>query len=160
MRPSGFQCDDRSNTKLVPLEGKPGGWIAPHAYSGEYDYFATSRMDKPMSKKPSECQVGGDHYKDFAIQPAEFCQKNHLDHCEANIVKYACRHALKGGKQDVLKIIHYAKLLLEWSYGEVEEGEACPKVQVSDPLADTQALPGINFQRTGVLPREKPAPAM
>lgn len=33
----------------------------------------------------------------------------------------------------------------------VEECEACSKVQVSDPLADTQALPGINFQVTGVL---------
>lgn len=61
-------------------------------------------------------QVGGAHYKRMAIQPAEFCQRNRLPWCEANIVKYACRHKLKGGAQDVRKIIHYAELLLEYEY--------------------------------------------
>lgn len=64
----------------------------------------------------SKRQVGGNHYRGMAIQPAEFCQRNGLHWCEANIVKYACRHRLKGGAQDVRKIIHYAELLLEYEY--------------------------------------------
>lgn len=63
-------------------------------------------------------QVGGDHYKSLAIQPAEFIHKNGLGYLEGNIVKYASRHRQKGGAQDVRKIIHYAELLLEMEYGE------------------------------------------
>ena len=58
-------------------------------------------------------QVGGDHYKGFAIQPTEFCQKNRLDWCESNIVVYACRWRLKGGLEDLRKIKHYVDLLIE-----------------------------------------------
>ena len=63
-------------------------------------------------------QVGGQHYKGFAIQPIEFVMANKLDYCESNIVKYACRHHEKGGIQDVDKIIHYAELLKELVYGQ------------------------------------------
>jgi hypothetical protein len=63
-------------------------------------------------------QVGGEHYKGFKIQPIEFAMANELTYCEANIVKYACRHHAKGGVQDVDKIIHYAELLKELVYGQ------------------------------------------
>lgn len=66
----------------------------------------------------TDTQVGGQHYTQFEIQPVEFCQKNMLHWCEANIVKYACRHSAKNGAEDVRKIIHYAKLLLELEYKE------------------------------------------
>jgi hypothetical protein len=61
-------------------------------------------------------QVGGMHYKQYPIQPVEFCQKNNLNAIESSIVKYVVRHRDKGGKEDVEKIIHYAKLLLELEY--------------------------------------------
>lgn len=61
-------------------------------------------------------QVGGDHYKDTAIQPVEFIQKNGLGFCEGNAIKYICRHKKKGGKQDLEKAIHYLQLLLEMEY--------------------------------------------
>ena len=63
-------------------------------------------------------QVGGDHYRSLAIQPAEFIHKNGLGYLEGNIIKYASRHRQKGGAQDIRKIIHYAELLLELEYGE------------------------------------------
>lgn len=66
---------------------------------------------------PSALQVGGTHYKDMAIQPSEFSQRNELNWCEANVVKYVCRHRNKNGRQDVEKAIHYLQLLLEWEYG-------------------------------------------
>ena len=68
--------------------------------------------------KASDIQVGGGHYKDMPIQPSEFCQRNQLNWCEANAVKYVCRHRSKNGRQDVEKAIHYLQLLLEWEYGE------------------------------------------
>lgn len=61
-------------------------------------------------------QVKGSHYKEYKIQPVEYCQKNRLNMLESNIVKYATRHQDKGGADDVLKIIHCAELLLELEY--------------------------------------------
>lgn len=66
--------------------------------------------------KPSDRQIGGDHYKGMPIQPSEFIYKNGLSWYEGNAVKYICRHKLKGGKDDVLKAIHYLELLLEAEY--------------------------------------------
>ena len=61
-------------------------------------------------------QVGGDHYKRMAIQPSHYIVKNKLGWYEGNIIKYITRHSVKGGKQDVEKVIHYAELLLEDQY--------------------------------------------
>ncbi len=62
-------------------------------------------------------QVGGSHYKDYVIQPVEFCQRNKLNFCESNILKYTCRHHKKGQLDDIRKVIHYACLLAELEYG-------------------------------------------
>lgn len=61
-------------------------------------------------------QVGGGHYKGFAIQPIEFIQANGFDFITGNIIKYASRHKAKNGAEDVKKIIHYCELLLELEY--------------------------------------------
>jgi hypothetical protein len=63
-------------------------------------------------------QEGGDHYKRFAIQPIEFIERNRLGFAEGNVVKYVCRHEMKGGADDLRKAIHYLELLLELRYGE------------------------------------------
>lgn len=63
-----------------------------------------------------DTQVGGSHYKNFRIQPAVFCQENHLNYCESNAIKYLCRHSQKGGAQDLHKAIHYIRMLLEIEY--------------------------------------------
>ena len=61
-------------------------------------------------------QVGGDHYKKMAIQPAEFINKNKLLFAEGNAIKYICRHSEKGGIQDVDKAIHYLEMVKERDY--------------------------------------------
>ena len=61
-------------------------------------------------------QIGGDHYKKMAIQPSDYIVKNKLGWSEGNSVKYITRHSVKGGKQDIEKVIHYAELLLEDRY--------------------------------------------
>ena len=63
---------------------------------------------------------------DFILAHYEFCQKNKLNTCESNIIKYACRHGRKngeGGVKDVKKIIHYAELLLELDYANETQEE-------------------------------------
>jgi len=70
-----------------------------------------------MQNKAIDRMVGGSHYKGMVIEPIEFILANDLSYCEANIIKYACRHARKGGAQDLDKIIHYVELLKENQYG-------------------------------------------
>jgi|TARA_R110000868_G_scaffold248075_5_gene504430 hypothetical protein len=58
-------------------------------------------------------QVGGNHYKEFAIQPIEFIVKNKIPFIEGNIIKYICRWEEKGKVEDLDKVIHYVELLKE-----------------------------------------------
>ena len=69
-----------------------------------------------MSAK--ETQVGGGHYKDMAIQPVEFIQKNGIPYLEGNVIKYIVRHKKKNGAEDIKKAIHYCQVLLQMEYGE------------------------------------------
>jgi hypothetical protein len=69
--------------------------------------------------KSLQNQVGGDHYKNKAIQPVEFIYKNDLDYIRGNVIKYVTRK--KNGAEDILKAIHYCEMLLELEYGEKEE---------------------------------------
>ena len=63
-------------------------------------------------------QVGGNHYKDMAIQPSEFVNKNKMLFAEGNAIKYICRHNKKGGKQDLEKAKHYIDMIIERDYGD------------------------------------------
>ena len=69
---------------------------------------------------PYEKQVGGSHYKEMAIQPAEFINKNKLLFAEGNAIKYICRHINKGGKEDLEKAKHYIDMIIERDYGPQE----------------------------------------
>ncbi len=61
-------------------------------------------------------QIGGYHYKDMEIQPADFINKNKLLFAEGNAIKYICRHKAKGKLQDVEKAIHYLEMIIERDY--------------------------------------------
>ena len=75
-------------------------------------------MFKGMTYQSLEKQVGGKHYRNMKIQPAEFINENKLLFAEGNAIKYICRHKFKNGAEDIRKVIHYAELLLEMKYGE------------------------------------------
>ena len=49
-------------------------------------------------------QVGGKHYKNFKIQPAEFINENKLLFAEGN------------KEEDIKKAIHYLEMILERDY--------------------------------------------
>ena len=71
-------------------------------------------------------QVGGDHYKGLAIQPAVYNTKNKIGFLPGNIVKRISRYNKPGGKglEDLEKIKHEVDLLIEieeWLVsGEIE----------------------------------------
>ena len=78
--------------------------------------------DREYQKK----QEGGDHYKNFAIEPLTYCLENRLGFAEGSIVKYVSRYRLKGGKEDLLKALHYLEALMETEY---PDGEGLTKRQ-------------------------------
>jgi len=98
-------------TKAADITTNP--WDRPKSLND-----ATPREWDRAAKSAFDTQVGGYHYKEMSIQPIEFILANDLSYCEANIVKYVCRHHAKGGRQDIEKVIHYAQLLLEHIYGD------------------------------------------
>ena len=61
-------------------------------------------------------QIGGSHYKNMKIQPSKFINDNNLLFAEGNAIKYICRHAHKGGKEDLKKAIHYIEMIIERDY--------------------------------------------
>jgi hypothetical protein len=92
-------------------DDKRVGSHAPRTIRGADEGSSVSGSDALAS------QVGGDHYRKLAIQPVNYIHANKLDFLQGNIVKYATRHKDKGGAEDVRKIIHYARLILELEYG-------------------------------------------
>ena len=67
---------------------------------------------------PYKKQVGGNHYKDMKIQPAQFINENNLPFAEGNAIKYICRHKHKGEVQDLEKAKHYIDMIIERDYGD------------------------------------------
>lgn len=58
-------------------------------------------------------QVGGEHYKNLAIQPVEFIHTNGIGYIEGCVIKYVTRWRSKGGLDDLLKARHYLDVLIE-----------------------------------------------
>lgn len=90
--------------------------------------------------KASKTQVAGNHYKDLAVQPAEYCYRNGLNNIASSIIRYATRAGKKGGREgmeaDLRKIVHYAQLWLEY------EGFAdAPPAAIPDPPATCRLTP-------------------
>ncbi len=64
-------------------------------------------------------QVGGSHYKDLAIQPSEYCERNALSHLQSQVVKYVTRAGKKGDEvEDLKKAIHCLEMRIQM----IEEG--------------------------------------
>ena len=58
-------------------------------------------------------QIGGNHYRNLAIQPVKYNHANKIPFIEGSIIKYATRWREKGGIDDLRKIKHFADLLIE-----------------------------------------------
>ncbi len=97
---------------LDTLEGFTNCVNGHTTINGDCEWFMEKLQDHSALNK----QVAGDHYKKLAIQPIEYCQKNELNYCESNVIKYVTRHRYKNGKEDIKKAIHNLELLMELEY--------------------------------------------
>ena len=127
--PAGYQLATEANMDCLPkgsvlwradkwVSCSEGVCVVP--YLRCISVYAVPITPQPVvasaDPKAADTQVGGSHYKGLAIQPAEYCQRNRLPYCEANVVKYVTRHREKNGREDIEKAIHYLQLLLEIDY--------------------------------------------
>lgn len=85
-------------------------------------YKAARQLEK--AARPLDRQVGGDHYRNFAIQPIEFIQSNNLPFLEGCIIKRICRYRAKAGREDLEKIKHEVDLLIAHHYPESDDDKA------------------------------------
>jgi hypothetical protein len=60
-----------------------------------------------------DVQVGGSHYKDMRIQPAEFILANDIGWGEGCAIAYLSRWRSKGGIDDLRKARHTIDLIIE-----------------------------------------------
>ena len=68
------------------------------------------------TKKPTDTQVGGNHYQKYKIQPVEFIMKNNVPYVEGNVIKYVMRFRDKNGLEDLLKARQYLDMLIAAEY--------------------------------------------
>jgi hypothetical protein len=95
-------------------------------------------------------QVGGNHYKNMAIQPAEYCQRNNLNHLESSVVKYVSRHRQKNGPEDIKKAIHCLELLLAIDYPDAKDEDILQK-----PATKDEAFESLKSEVNAKLPKGK-----
>lgn len=70
-------------------------------------------------------QVGGAHYKEYAIQPYEFFFRNQIPHHKAAIIRRILRYDHPTGKgiEDLNKIAHELELIKELQYPDLQGKE-------------------------------------
>lgn len=90
-----------------------------------------------------DIQIGGDHYKNCAIQPVQFIEANRLQFLEGCIVKRVTRHDKPTGKgrEDIEKALHELTLLLELRYPKEE-----PEVVEAPPAVQARGFHDYDFQ--------------
>ncbi|GEM_PF-5935001 len=64
---------------------------------------------------PLETQVGGNHYKNFAIQPIEYIHHNDIGFVAGCVIKRVCRYNQPTGKgaEDMRKVMHELDILID-----------------------------------------------
>lgn len=74
-------------------------------------------VDSEKVETALDTQIGGEHYKNYAIQPVEFITRNKLGFLEGCVIKRICRYEDKNGLEDLKKAKHEIDLLIELKYG-------------------------------------------
>ena len=69
-----------------------------------------SDIFKDFNRRAHDRQIGGRHYKGYAIQPYDFISKNNLSFFQGVCIKYIIRYLEKGKEQDLEKVKHYCDL--------------------------------------------------
>lgn len=98
-------ADQESNRKKRPISPIPG-----------FDFNGITRrwQSETLSQTDAnEKQVGGDHYKDVAIQPWDLAVVLELPFLDATAISMLLRWRKKNGIEDLRKAIHYVEKMIE-----------------------------------------------
>ena len=90
--------------------------LTVEAITGKPVTFNTGGTQSARPKKPTDTQVGGNHYQRYKIQPVEFIMKNNVPYVEGNVIKYVMRFRDKHGLEDLLKARQYLDMLIVAEY--------------------------------------------
>ena len=90
--------------------------LTVEAITGKSVTFNTSGPQSTLPKKPTDTQVGGNHYQKYKIQPVEFIMQNNVPYVEGNVIKYVMRFRDKNGLEDLLKARQYLDMLIAAEY--------------------------------------------
>lgn len=74
------------------------------------DLSAGYPLPDSLPTNPLNNQVGGAHYKQYAIQPVEWLELHPTSYCLENVIKYVMRYREKDGAKDIRKCLHYLEL--------------------------------------------------
>jgi hypothetical protein len=106
-----------------------------------------------MIMAANETQVGGDHYKDKAIQPWDYISSNNMGYLAGCIVKYVSRYEDKNGLEDLEKAKHFLEKLIE-----VEQSRT-PTIGRAELLKEllpgVQELFGMEYAKSPITSQEE-----
>lgn len=94
-------------------------------------------------------QIGGNHYKNFIIQPVEYVWKNDIPFIEGSVIKYVTRWKSKGGINDLRKARHFLDLLIE--FNNEEKGPIDSYSLLTDELEEQHQLHKAALKKIEVL---------
>lgn len=75
----------------------------------------------------NDTQIGGEHYRRFAIQPWDYIAANGIGFFEGTVIAYVTRWREKGGVEDLRKARHTLDKLIE--------------LEIASPLHSTEEGP-------------------
>lgn len=87
--------------------------------------------------KLESIQVGGDHYKGYDYQPLDLIENLNLSFAEGCILKYVIRFRKKGGKEDLLKAVDYARreLIKQLKLDTEKRGKEVNPANIAEAIA-------------------------
>lgn len=121
-RADGLQCEGEFTALAAHVEDHWATSANGHTarWTDEEAVDATG-LHRFRDKRPpaSAKQVGGDHYKQTAIQPWDIIDDHGLDFYRGNALKYLLRAGKKGpAVQDLRKALHYIEKCIEREEGK------------------------------------------
>lgn len=75
--------------------------------------FAGQSVGQTVDRGALDTQVGGSHYKDMPIQPAEYCHLNGIGKLEGDAIAYLSRWRKKNGLEDLRKARHTIDIIIQ-----------------------------------------------
>ena len=107
---------DLTKRKSDDITALANACLTVEAITGKPVTFNTGGTQSALPKKPTDTQVGGNHYQKYKIQPVEFIMKNNVPYVEGNVIKYVMRFRDKNGLEDLLKARQYLDMLIAAEY--------------------------------------------